>query len=417
MDTTAAAILNFLAESGTIDVGDVKTEMRKKYYENCIKEKHPYPIWFGGGRWKSYLYDEEKPNKRRQVSRNTRDDLIEFLYKNYENEEDGQTLRTLFPSWIEFKGKRIADNTVTRLKSDWKRFYESSKIVDVELNELTDLMIENWILGLLEKKPLTKTCYHNMIGIIKGELAYAVRRGFINRSPYDTVDIDLAHKLKEPEEKTDAEQVFSPAEVLQFESIAMADFDEQGRKVYRLAPLAALFSFYTGVRVGELTGLMHEDISDTDIHIRRFVRREDHKVIDRAKTKNGIRSVPLIGKGKEILELVISYKQNNGIPATGFVFSEYDRPLPSRIVEKYYTKYCTELHTPHKSTHCARKTYVSTLVDANVNINSIRKAAGHADARTTYRNYVFDRSTPDEKMRKFESVLDYQEQMQPHATK
>ena len=47
---------------------------------------------------------------------------------------------------------------------------------------------------------------------------------------------------------------------------------------------------------------------------------------------------------------------------------------------------------------------------------SIRKAAGHADERTTYRNYVFDRSTPAEKMQKFEAAVDYKNRMQPHAT-
>lgn len=79
-------------------------------------------------------------------------------------------------------------------------------------------------------------------------------------------------------------------------------------------------------------------------------------------------------------------------------------------------KCCEQIRTPHKSTHSARKTYVSTLIDANVNINTVRKAVGHADERTTYRNYVFDRSTPAEKMKKFEAALDYKKRMQPHAT-
>ena len=78
-------------------------------------------------------------------------------------------------------------------------------------------------------------------------------------------------------------------------------------------------------------------------------------------------------------------------------------------------KYCEQIRTPHKSTHSARKTYVSSLIDANVNINTVRKAVGHADERTTYRNYVFDRSTPAEKMQKFEDALDYKKRMQPHA--
>ena len=411
----ANAILQYLSESGRIDLGDVEATIKKEYLENIVKANHPYPIWFGGGRWKSYIFDEEKPKKRRQVSRNTYDDLVKLLYEEYNDEVKDHTLRTLFPEWIDYKAKRIADNSITRLKTDWKRFYESSKIADVSLIDLTDLMIENWLLGILEKQPLTKTCYHNMVGIIKGELEYAVRCKLISRSPYETVNLDLQHLLKEPAEKPDEEQVFSPEEVLQFERLALEDFQEPGRKIYRLAPLAALFAFYCGTRVGELTGLMHSDVSDTDIHIRRFVRREDHRVIDRAKTKNGIRSIPLTQKGKEILEMVTAFKRDNGIPLDSFVFSEYDRPLPSRIVEEYFMKYCEQIRTPHKSTHSARKTYVSSLIDANVNINTVRKAVGHADERTTYRNYVFDRSTPAEKMQKFEDALDYKKRMQPHA--
>ena len=233
--------------------------------------------------------------------------------------------------------------------------------MDVSLTDLTDLMIENWLLSILHIQPLTKTCYHNMVGIIKGELEYAARRRLITRSPYETVNLDLHNLLRVPEDKPDEKQVFAPEEVLEFESLALEDFNEAGRKVYRLAPLAALFAFYCGTRVGELTGLMHTDVTDKEIHIRRFVRREDHQVIERAKTKSGIRTIPLTAKGREILSLVDQYKQENGIPRNGFVFSEYDRPLPSRIVEEYFMKYCTKIRTPHKSTHTVLERLTSPL--------------------------------------------------------
>ena len=206
------------------------------------------------------------------------------------------------------------------------------------------------------------------------------------------------------------EQVFTPEEICQFEALAIEDFYEAGRKIYRLAPLAALFAFYTGLRVGELTGLRHEDITETDIYIRRFVRREDHKIMDRTKTRAGIRQVPLPDAGKRILEMVAQFK--NTMNPEGFVFSEYDRPLPSRIVEEYFQRYCERIGTAHKSTHCARKTYVSALIDSNVNINTVRKAVGHADERTTYRSYVFDRSTPAEQRNQFNEALNFR-----HATK
>lgn len=58
-----------------------------------------------------------------------------------------------------------------------------------------------------------------------------------------------------------------------------------------------------------------------------------------------------------------------------------------------------------KSSHKARKTYISSLIDAGVNINEIRKQVGHEDERTTYRNYCFNRMPQSETENILEKVL------------
>ena len=58
-----------------------------------------------------------------------------------------------------------------------------------------------------------------------------------------------------------------------------------------------------------------------------------------------------------------------------------------------------------KSSHKSRKTVISSMIDANMNINTIREMAGHADERTTYNNYCFDRSTEDERIEQMERAL------------
>ena len=46
--------------------------------------------------------------------------------------------------------------------------------------------------------------------------------------------------------------------------------------------------------------------------------------------------------------------------------------------------------------HKIRKTYISTLIDnENININYIRQMVGHADERTTYGCYCFNRKPKD----------------------
>ena len=45
------------------------------------------------------------------------------------------------------------------------------------------------------------------------------------------------------------------------------------------------------------------------------------------------------------------------------------------------------------------------MIDGGVNINTIREMVGHADERTTYNNYCYDRSTEAEKLAKIEQAL------------
>ncbi|MCD7737671.1 MAG: hypothetical protein LUH58_01330 [Lachnospiraceae bacterium] len=52
-----------------------------------------------------------------------------------------------------------------------------------------------------------------------------------------------------------------------------------------------------------------------------------------------------------------------------------------------------------------RKTYISALIDSGLNINEIRRLAGHEDERTTYKNYCFNRMTNKETENLLEKAL------------
>ena len=51
------------------------------------------------------------------------------------------------------------------------------------------------------------------------------------------------------------------------------------------------------------------------------------------------------------------------------------------------------------------KTFISSLIDAGININTIRSYVGHADERTTYGSYCFDRTPDTEKKMLLERAL------------
>lgn len=93
------------------------------------------------------------------------------------------------------------------------------------------------------------------------------------------------------------------------------------------------------------------------------------------------------------------------MPDDGYIFSVDEDPLSYYSVRHLYTRCCKELGILDRSSHKARKTFISTLLDGGVNINTVREMVGHADERTTYNNYCFDRSTEEEKILLIEKAL------------
>lgn len=80
-------------------------------------------------------------------------------------------------------------------------------------------------------------------------------------------------------------------------------------------------------------------------------------------------------------------------------------PLSPRSVTSLYNKYCDKLDIIHKTSHKTRKTFISALIDGKVNLNTIRELVGHADERTTLKNYCFDRNTEEGRQKQIENAL------------
>ncbi len=403
--TNAEEILAMLAEQGKIDLSTVTEEAEMNKLEKEIKEIHKGPISrLSDGRWMTYVKLE---GKRKKIVKTKYEDELHAIAEFYGIHKQ-VTLRSLYPEWIEHKKLKAARDTYpVRINSDWKRFYDKDDFIDIPIEELTPLECEAWMLTMIKSNNLTRTAYYNATIILREGLDYAVEKGIITENPCRKVHLGRRLFRRTPK-KPDEEQVFTPEEVARFEQLAWEDFKDTGRKVYKLAPLAALFGLYTGARVGETTGFQISDIDRHDIIVSRFVEKDSHKIVDHAKTDAGTdRRIPLIKKAQDIISVCKNLKKECGSDSP-WLFSEYDRPLPSRIVEEYYRKYCKAIETPTKTPHCARKTYISCLVDNGININTVRKYVGHADERTTYRNYVYDRSTPAEKMSQLEKALAYE---------
>ena len=77
-----------------------------------------------------------------------------------------------------------------------------------------------------------------------------------------------------------------------------------------------------------------------------------------------------------------------------FIFqSEFyeDFHMGYEAVEKKLYRICDKMKTIPKSQHKLRKTFVSKLLDDGINIDEVRRIAGHENEKTTLRNYCYNR--------------------------
>lgn len=113
-----------------------------------------------------------------------------------------------------------------RIDDDWRKYYSGDKLIKVPLNQLTYLMLDEWVHTLVREHSMTKNCYNNMSLIIRQSLIYAVERKLISENPFASVKIDnkLFRKVKK---KDDCTQVYQGNEVDLVLEEALADFHEK----------------------------------------------------------------------------------------------------------------------------------------------------------------------------------------------
>ena len=422
---TDAEMLKFAIENGIIDTALVREKIEMQKREEILKA-HPYDIWQGSGKrklWYTYLPDKEKG--RIQKTRSTREKLEDIIVEFYEsNARVGKgeiaskkiTLDDLFPEWLRYKSKlNTAAAYTKKLYTTWNRYYKNDPIIHSDIRDLTETELEVWAYGLIKKYGFSKKQYYNTTVIIRQSLDYAKRKEYIENNPF-TVVISSKNFKKEVK-KEDETQVFLTNEQPKVERTCLEKWTERPRYT---APLAILFSFRTGLRVGELVALKWSDVNGSYLTVQReevedyFIDKDNCVVyngtivVDHTKGTTGTREVYLTQEAKDILLKIRKSNEEYGNKCDDYIFCVDNQRLKENSVIKRLYDMCDDAGIPRKSTHKIRKTVISTMIDGGVNINTIRKMVGHKKESTTYGSYCYDRRPKEEKEELFENVLNSQ---------
>ena len=407
---SADDVLSTIYEQGILDEDGVRLIMRKKHLQFVLSH-HEHKIWQSAdGRWKTYITDEES-GKRKQISRESREELENYLYDKYFAEDEelakkSATMESLYDEWAEYKSLFVSESTIKRDRNTWKALYKDAPIVKKPLVSITKTELERWLLSVIRSKNMNSHQFTNFISVVRQLMAYAEEIGIIESNPAEKIHIQKKRILK-PEVKGPAiTQVFMEDERQMLIKHAMEQYEKHRDTVQIFTSLAIAFLLYVPLRRGELVALRFDDLDGNRLILTDSYSHDMKCLKGRLKDIEGWRTVDVVPPALEIIEKIRQERIRLGMPTDGCIFTVNEKygSLYSAL-GKSINKYCDEIGIPRRSLHKTRKTCASKMHADGVNDLIIQAQLGHKDLRTTFNSYCYDVTTDAERYRAISASL------------
>ena len=361
-----------------------------------------------------YTYIREPDGKRKQVSKKSYDELVDYLVRWERSLEGGSayTLAKLYPAWI--KAKELEAPTVNnarRLRDDWNRYYAVDPIITRAIDSISVQEWYEWKITKIKSMHLTAKQKTNMNTVANGIYDYAIRLGYTNTNTSRAGGRGIAKVLTDVNEKKRErkDQTFSKTEVSDALTWIESEFSVS-RSIHKACLLALGANFFLGLRVGELAALTTADVHDGKIHVHSQevenypdgVHRDGFVVAPYTK-KNRVRAVPISQSAQTYLDKIYEFRRSEGLTCEYLVCDTQNRRIPAYVYEKYMHKLCDGIGTPRKGNHGIRKAVISMV--ANVDLSLASVMAGHKSKQTTLDHYVFNQDSDDEIRAKLDNIF------------
>jgi len=393
--------LNFLVTRGIIDLSDIQSiiDMEKK---KELIEKHPYQAWQGkNGSWYVYLPDKEKG---RILKRKSTKAGIENVIVAYQKEQmDNPTIEEVFNEWNDYRRdlKKIAKSSHTRMKQTFNQHFK--EFGKRKIKSITELEIIEFLERQIPEHNLSAKSFASLKTIMRGILKRAKRKGYISFSPELLfADLDVSDKEFHKTIKEDYEVVFDENETALMLNYLKEHCDIKNAGI--------LLMFVTGVRIGELAALKHEDLNPETGTIK--IRRTETRYVENGSTIYDIKDYPKTQAGVREIVVPTSYQWlvrdlYTNSPEGDFVFKENDKRLTTYHLRKREYYVCNQTGVYKKSPHKIRATYDSILLDANVDRRMVKDQMGHSEIKVSENNYHRNRKSFDKKQQILDSIPEF----------
>lgn len=398
---TESEILKKALEDGILNIDTIQAEVkmneRKKYLE-----MHKGKIWQSTDK-KWYTYVTSASGKK-LIKRKTKDELDDAIINFYKETINEPTLQDVFEWWISEKLEygEIQKQTYDRYVVDFRKHFIDSGYNKRKIHYIDELDLEKFCKSQIYEHQLTNKRWANLRLIIKAIFKYARKRNYTQLDIIQFMQyIELPKTIFRHNKKKASDNVFNEKEIKQIV--------EYCNEKPTLNNLAVLFAAYTGMRVGEIVALKWSDIKDNfiEVHRTQITYKEDgkyvHTVKDDTKTEAGNREVIIIPQLRPVLRQL---RMTN--PFTEYIFQNSEgKPILKNTICKNLHIICDRLGIKRRGVHTLRKTFITNMINGNVEESIILEQVGHTMIETSKAYYYYNDKLTDYMSEKIQKAISY----------
>ena len=254
------------------------------------------------------------------------------------------------------------------------------KLGEFDLDELSAVALQDYVLSELESgnlissKGLANNSVIGIVNVLKSALKLA--------KSLEICAVDNSDKIKLP--------MATEKPVTAFEKWEQEKLEKYCLSSNKTNYLGIVICLYTGIRLGELLALTWNDIdfksgimtiSKTAYRIKQ--NGKPQVVIDKPKTKNSSRLIPL---PKQLLEIL---KRTRRISKSDFVLSTRTGGIVgTRAYQKTYERILKKLNIPYKNFHSLRHTFATRAIEMGMDVKTLSEILGHKNPVITLQRYT-----------------------------
>ncbi|MBP2100404.1 site-specific integrase [Enterococcus rivorum] len=284
------------------------------------------------------------------------------------------TLINFLKRWLKSYGKlQLKETTYSKysriITNHIEPFFSNQYLHHLTENECISF------LNFLVDKGLGSGSIRNIFNLLRKALDIAVREKYIEKNP--------------------CKEIILPRLVRK--EVRALTFEEQ-RKIERIAleeiacsPI--IVGLYTGMRIGELSGLRWQDIDFQEeiIYVRRTITRisvdgESRKtklIIHEPKTGSSYRKIPLAKNLKAYLQA--KKKSADSV----FVFSHRGNFVEPRLISYRFKSIQNKAGLEDIHFHMLRHTFATRAIETGVDVASLSRILGHSSTKMTLDTYTY----------------------------